>query len=259
MSYKAKKSYGQHFLRDLRIASDIVEGLTFEKTKNVLEIGPGQGVLTDFLLEKDIDLRLIEADKDMVHILHKKYPNLGDRIIHFDFLKADLQRLFDGQELNIIGNFPYNISSQIIFRMIKHYEYVPEMVGMFQYEVAERIVSLPGSKKYGVISVLTQAIYDGTLLMKVDKDVFDPPPKVMSGVIRLKRKENLVFDYNRSLFKHIVKTAFNSRRKMLRNTLKSLVEKTNFIDEELLMKRPEQLSVADFIYLTKKLDTEDES
>ncbi len=256
MGYKAKKSFGQHFLTDLNIANDIVEGLSYSKGMNVLEVGPGQGVLTEMLREKDIHLKLIEADKDMVSVLNTKYPTMSEDIIQFDFLKADLRRLFEEEPLSVIGNFPYNISSQIVFRILKYYEVVPQMVGMFQWEVAERIVSGPGSKKYGVISVLTQAVYEGEMLFKVPPTVFDPPPKVDSGVIRLSRKEDLTFDYNRSLFKHIVKTAFNQRRKMLRNTLKSLVEKTNFQDEELLMKRPEQLSVQDYIYLTKNLDNE---
>lgn len=256
MGYKAKKSFGQHFLTDLKIARDIVEGLTYSPGMNVLEVGPGQGVLTEILREKDIHLKLIEADRDMVSVLQTKYPTMSEDIIYFDFLKADLNRVFDHQPLTVIGNFPYNISSQIVFRIIKHYEIVPEMVGMFQWEVAERIVSEPGSKKYGVISVLTQAVYDGELLFKVPPQVFNPPPKVDSGVIRLKRKPDLTFDYDRSLFKHIVKTAFNQRRKMLRNTLKALVAKTNFENDELLMKRPEQLSVQDYIYLTKNLDHE---
>lgn len=256
MAYKAKKSFGQHFLTDLNIAKDIVEGLNYDEKANVVEVGPGQGVLTEFLREKDIHLKLIEADRDMVSVLNTKYPTMSEDIVHFDFLKADLSRIFDGEELRVIGNFPYNISSQIIFRILKYSDLVPEVVGMFQLEVAERIVSKPGSKKYGVISVLAQEKYEGELLFKVPPEVFNPPPKVNSGVIRLKRKDDVVFDYNQSLFKHIVKTAFSQRRKMLRNTLKSLVEKTNFNDEELLMKRPEQLSVQDFIYLTKKLDHE---
>ncbi len=259
MGYKAKKSFGQHFLTDLNIASKIVDGLSYKGKPNVLEIGPGQGVLTDFLFEKEINLKLIEADRDMVSHLEEKYPKMKDNIVFFDFLKADLNRIFGGESLSIIGNFPYNISSQIVFKIIKHYEMIPEMVGMFQLEVAERIVSPPGSKKYGVISVLTQALYDGELLINVPREVFNPPPKVLSGVIRLRRKEDLSLDYNRSLFKHIVKTAFNQRRKMLRNTLKSLIEKTNFVNDELLMKRPEQLSVEDYILLTKNLDVENES
>ncbi|MCL4107784.1 UNVERIFIED_CONTAM: hypothetical protein GTU68_027169 [Idotea baltica] len=222
---------------------------------NVIEVGPGQGVLTEMLREKDIHLKLIEADRDMVNVLLTKYPTMAEDIVHFDFLKADLSRIFDGEQVSVIGNFPYNISSQIIFRVIKYYEVVPELVGMFQLEVAERIVSKPGSKKYGVISVLAQAIYDGELLFDVPPEVFNPPPKVNSGVIRLSRKENITFDYDRSLFKHIVKTAFNQRRKMLRNTLKSMVEKAGFKDDEILMKRPEQLSVEDYIYLTKNLGT----
>jgi len=256
VAYKAKKSFGQHFLTDLNIARDIVEGLSYKDKPNVVEVGPGQGVLTEMLREKNIHLKLIEADRDMVSVLNTKYPTMSDDIIHFDFLKADLSRIFDGEQVSVIGNFPYNISSQIIFRILKYYELVPELVGMFQLEVAERIVSPPGSKKYGVISVLAQEKYDGELLFDVPPDVFDPPPKVNSGVIRLTRKENLTFDYKQSLFKHIVKTAFNQRRKMLRRTLKSMIEKTNFNDEELLMKRPEQLSVQDYIYLTKKLDHE---
>lgn len=256
MAYKAKKSFGQHFLTDLNIAQGIVDALSYDSKINVLEVGPGQGVLTRYLLEKDIHLKVVEADEDMVEVIGRNFPELENDIVFLDFLKADLSRIFDGEPLHVIGNFPYNISSQIIFRILKYYTLVPEVVGMFQLEVAERIVSPPGSKKYGVISVLTQAIYDGELIMKVGREVFDPPPKVLSGVISLTRKENLEFDYNRSLFKHIVKTAFNQRRKMLRNTLKSLVAKTNFEDDELLMKRPEQLSVDDYIYLTKNLDNE---
>ncbi len=256
MNYKAKKSYGQHFLKDLSVAEAIVEGLSSEKGINVLEIGPGQGVLTELLQKKEINLKLVEADKDMVNYLAKKFPEMGENIIYLDFLKANLEKVFDGEPMSIIGNFPYNISSQIVFKMLKYYEIVPEMVGMFQLEVAERIVSGPGSKKYGIISVLTQALYEGELLFEVSNKVFDPPPKVMSGVIRLKRKKNINLDYNTSLFKHIVKTSFNQRRKMLRNTLKSLIEKNNLGEEELLVKRPEQLSVEDFIYLTKKLDNE---
>ncbi len=253
---KAKKSFGQHFLKDQYIAEKIVESLEYKEGGNTLEIGPGKGVLTDMLRQKPGNLKLIEADIDMVNFLNKRYPGMGDDIIHFDFLKADLKKVFDDQPMNIIGNFPYNISSQIIFRILKYDYLVPEMVGMFQWEVAERIVSGPGSKQYGIISVLTQAVYDGELLFKVGRNAFDPPPKVTSGVIRLKRKENIREDYNASLFKHIVKTSFNQRRKMLRNTLKSLIEKTNYNNEELLMKRPEQLGVDEFIELTKHLDHE---
>jgi len=256
LNYKAKKSYGQHFLNDLSIAERIVNGLSYDKGENILEIGPGQGVLTDFLIQKSIHLKVIEADRDMVTLLEKKYPELADNIISLDFLKANLTKVFDGSSMKLIGNFPYNISSQIIFKMLKYHLLVPEMVGMFQLEVAERIVSGPGSKKYGVISVLTQAMYEGELLFKVGPEVFYPPPKVMSGVIRLRRIPDLNIDYDYSFFKHIVKTAFGQRRKMLRNTLKSIVEKTNFKDVELLMKRPEQLSVGEFINLSKKLNDE---
>lgn len=256
MAYKAKKSYGQHFLRDLQIAEDIVAALTKNTALNVIEVGPGQGVLTKILADGHLNLKLIEADRDMVTFLENAFPDLKEKILNLDFLKADLAKIFDGEQLSIIGNFPYNISSQIVFRMIKYYDLVPEMVGMFQLEVAQRIVSPPGSKKYGIISVLTQELYEGELLFEVGPEVFSPPPKVMSGVIRLTRKENIEFDYNRSLFKQIVKTSFNNRRKMLRNTLKSFIQKTNFEDDELLMKRPEQLSVEDFINLTKKLDNE---
>lgn len=233
-----------------------MDSLDYAEADKILEIGPGKGVLTEMLDQKKGHLKLIEADIDMVMYLRKKFPDKTDDIIHFDFLKADLTKIFEGNPMKIIGNFPYNISSQIIFRMLKYYELVPEMVGMFQYEVAERIVSPPGSKQYGILSVLAQAKYDGEMLFKVGPEVFDPPPKVMSAVIKLVRKSEIRDDYNYSLFKHIVKTSFNQRRKMLRNTLKSLIEKTNFKDDELLMKRPEQLSVEEFIALTKKLDYE---
>ena len=256
MKYQAKKSFGQHFLRDQGIAHKIVENLETQPGDKVLEIGPGRGVLTKILLDQEIHLKAIEADKDMITYLLEHYPSIKNDLIELDFLKANLKKVFDGESFKIIGNFPYNISSQIVFRMIKYYDLVPEMVGMFQLEMAERIVSKPGSKKYGVISVLTQALYDGKLLFKVNRNAFNPPPKVTSGVIQLVRKTEIARDYNFSFFKHIVKTAFNQRRKMLRNTLKSIIEKTNFENEELLMRRPEQLSVDEFIELTKELDYE---
>lgn len=243
-------------MADLNVATNIVESMQYLEGENVVEIGPGRGVLTEMLIKKPVNFKAIEADRDMVAHLVSAYPQIRDKIIQIDFLKADLSKVFDGESLKIIGNFPYNISSQIVFKMLKHFEIVSELVGMFQFEMAERIVADHGSKKYGVISVLTQALYDGEFLFEVPQHVFRPPPKVMSGVIRLTRKQNLIIDYDYPFFKHIVKTAFNQRRKMLRNTLKSIIEKTNFEDEELLMKRPEQLSVQEFINLSKKLNYE---
>jgi 16S rRNA (adenine1518-N6/adenine1519-N6)-dimethyltransferase len=252
---KAKKSYGQHFLTNedtaLKIASSL---LRTEGIKNVLEIGPGKGMLTKYLLKQDINLRAIEADRDMVTYLTKHYPTFAGSIIEMDFLKANLYKLFEGEPFYIIGNFPYNISSQIVFKAIHEKELVPEIVGMFQKEMAERIIAPPGSKTYGVISVLTQAYYEGEMLLKLPPGAFNPPPKVDSAVIRLKRKEDFTLGCDERLFRTIVKTSFNSRRKMLRNTLKPLVDDASILDPEEFNKRPEQLSYQEFVLLTNKLE-----
>lgn len=252
---KAKKSYGQHFLTNEATSQKIAYSLL--KTpggKNVLEIGPGKGMLTKYLLEQDIHLKVIEADRDMVDYLNEHFPKLADDIIFLDFLKTNMYKVFDGEPFYVIGNFPYNISSQIVFKIINAKEIVPEMVGMFQKEMAERIIAPPGSKTYGVISVLTQAYYTGTMLMKIPPGAFNPPPKVDSAVIRLTRKENFELNCNEKLFRTVVKMAFNSRRKMMRNTLKPLVNDPELLKDEIFEMRPEQLSVQQFEALTAKID-----
>lgn len=252
---RAKKSYGQHFLRNEQITEDIANSLVFKGSEhNVLEIGPGKGMLTKYLLDMPFQFKAVEADPDMVVYLKTNYPTIEDKIIFYDFMKLNLTELFEGQDFSIIGNFPYNISSQILFRMLEVKERVPELVGMFQKEVAERIASKPGSKVYGVISVLMQAYYDCTYLFEVDRMEFDPPPKVQSAVIRLERKENQKLDCNPKLFKAIVKQSFGQRRKMLRNTMKAYIKGDPFLDDEFFKRRPEQLSVEEFIWLTQKID-----
>ncbi len=243
----AKKHLGQHFLNDEIIAQKIGESLVnYDTYKNILEVGPGMGVMTKYILEKHPahDFRLIELDKESVAYLGVQFPIL--KVYNEDFLKLDLKKIFK-EEFAVIGNYPYNISSQIVFKVIDNRELVPEMSGMFQKEVAERICEKPGSKSYGVISVLTQAFYDCEYLFTVAENVFIPPPKVKSGVIRLVRKKNPI-SCNYGEFKHLVKTAFNQRRKMLRKSLKPLFE-TKTLTQEIFTKRPEQLSVNDFVSL----------
>lgn len=250
----AKKHLGQHFLTDLEIAKDIVDALTLTTNYNtVLEVGPGMGVLTQFLIENSTYKTFpVDIDKESIGYLVEKYPQLKGQIIYGDFLKMDLNDIAKNEAFAVIGNFPYNISTQILFKVLDFKNQIPEVVGMFQKEVAERVAAEPGSKIYGITSVLLQAFYDVEYLFTVDEDVFDPPPKVKSGVIRLTRnnKDNLGCDEKR--FKQIVKMAFNQRRKMLRKSLKSLLSETNK-ENEMLTKRPEQLSVADFVELTNLL------
>jgi 16S rRNA (adenine1518-N6/adenine1519-N6)-dimethyltransferase len=252
---RAKKSYGQHFLRNERITADIAKSLRLQDpTHRVLEIGPGKGMLTKYLLKMPFQFKAVEADEDMVAYLYKHYPAVSEKIIHMDFMRLNLYTVFDGAPFSIIGNFPYNISSQILFKMLEAKELVPELVGMFQKEVAERIASGPGTKDYGVISVLMQAYYDCTYLFEVDRLEFDPPPKVQSAVIRLERKENQDLGCNPKLFKIIVKQAFSQRRKMLRNTMKTFLKGHNLLEDDFFKKRPEDLSVAEFVWLTQKVD-----
>lgn len=250
----AKKHLGQHFLTDLEIAKDIVDALTLTTNYNtVLEVGPGMGVLTQFLIENSTYKTFpVDIDKESIGYLVEKYPQLKGQIIYGDFLKMDLNDIAKNEAFAVIGNFPYNISTQILFKVLDFKNQIPEVVGMFQKEVAERVAAEPGSKIYGITSVLLQAFYDVEYLFTVGEDVFDPPPKVKSGVIRLTRnnKDNLGCDEKR--FKQIVKMAFNQRRKMLRKSLKSLLSETNK-ENEMLTKRPEQLSVADFVELTNLL------
>lgn len=259
----AKKSYGQHFLNRPEIAEKIANSLNCinETGNRVVEVGPGQGMLTQYLIANKFNLIAVEADRDMVGVLNKKYATQlynkdGDaafKVVLEDFMQYDLKRAFDGNNFCLIGNFPYNISSQIIFKMLDHKELIPEMVGMFQKEVADRVVSKAGSKVYGVISLLVQAFYDGEVLFDVDKSCFSPPPKVQSAVIRLKRKNNLDLGCDEKLFKTLVKAAFNQRRKMLRNTMKPFIEDPSVLADNFFNKRPEQLTLADFVGLTKSV------
>jgi len=251
MYVKAKKSLGQHFLKDLTIAKKIVESLTIDGNSDVLEIGPGTGVLTQFLIvDAKINLAVAEIDRESVEYLKVHYPQLGDRLWAGDFLKMDLTKIFSDKFL-VIGNFPYNISSQIFFKVLDYKERVPMVVGMIQKEVAERLASPPGNKNYGILSVLLQAWYDIEYLFTVDENVFSPPPKVKSAVIRLKRNSRESLGCDEILFKAVVKTAFNQRRKAIRNSIKPLLDGKILPDSYLLGQRPEQLSVEEFVELTK--------
>ncbi len=245
---KPKKYLGQHFLKDKNIAEKIVNALKAENVKEVLEIGAGTGVLTDFLLSRDFLLHIIEIDTESVEYLTEHYPELNDRILNEDFLKFDLQKVFK-DDIAVIGNFPYNISSQIIFKVIENKKIVKELTGMFQKEVAERICALPGNKTYGILSVLSQAYYDTEYLFTVNEGVFFPPPKVKSGVIRIIRKEKELLKCDEKLFKQIVKAGFNQRRKTLRNSLKHFTKNTE-TKYYLFDMRPEQLSFKQFEELT---------
>ncbi len=250
MSVKAKKHLGQHFLKDENIARQIVDSLTWNGYENVLEIGPGMGVLTKYLVREKKNISVVEIDTESVEYLNQNYPELP--VYAEDFLKMNLTKKFNQSPVCILGNFPYNISSQIVFKIIDDRILVPEMVGMFQKEVAERICAKEGSKTYGILSVLTQAYFKAEYLFTVDENVFNPPPKVKSGVIRLTRiREKLEVD--EKLFVQIVKAAFNQRRKTLRNALKSLNLSQHEIEENLLNLRAEQLSVEQFMDLTSKL------
>jgi len=250
---KAKKYLGQHFLKDMGVARQIAESLTLDGPTAVLEIGPGMGVLTQFLLQNPlIDLTAVELDSESVVYLHEHYPAL--KVIEADFLKMDLKSLFS-DKFCIIGNFPYNISSQIFFKMLDNKDSIPCLAGMIQKEVAERIAAPAGSKTYGILSVLMQAYYKIEYLFTVNATVFDPPPKVQSAVIRFTRNEVSQIDCNEQLFKTVVKTAFNQRRKTLRNSLKPIVESGHpMYADPLFDLRPERLDVAAFIDLTKRVE-----
>ena len=254
MSVKAKKHLGQHFLTDESIAKDIADILSEEGYKDVLEIGPGMGVMTKYLLQKDYTTHVVEIDDESVEYLNAHYLNLSSRIYNTDFLKVDLNTLFNGQQFAIVGNFPYNISSQIVFKTIDNRHLIPEFGGMFQKEVAERICAKHGSKTYGIISVLTQAYYDTEYLFTVPPSVFNPPPKVDSGVMVMKRKKDLTLPVSDRLFKVVVKTAFNQRRKMMRSSLKSLKLSDELRTNPIFAMRPEQISVQEFIELTALIE-----
>jgi len=254
MSVRAKKHLGQHFLNDEQIAKDIADSLTEKGYDNVLEIGPGMGVLTKYLLKKKLKTHVIEIDTESVEYLKAHYLNLSDRIISKDFLKIDLTEFFGDEQVAIIGNFPYNISTQIVFKTLENKHQIPEFSGMFQKEVAKRIAEKEGSKVYGILSVLTQAFYDVEYLFTVPPSVFNPPPKVDSGVIRFTRKENYTLPVDEKLFYRVVKTGFQQRRKTLRNSLKTLNLSDSLREDPIFAKRPEQLSVQEFINLTSKIE-----
>ncbi|APY08254.1 16S rRNA (adenine(1518)-N(6)/adenine(1519)-N(6))-dimethyltransferase [Winogradskyella sp. J14-2] len=253
---KAKKHLGQHFLKDENIAKKIADTLTLRGYKDVLEIGPGMGVLTKYLLKKETKTHVIEIDTESVEYLKSNYLNLSDRIYEKDFLKYDLTEVFKEQPFAIIGNFPYNISSQIVFKTLEMRHQIPEFSGMFQKEVAQRICSKEGSKIYGILSVLTQAFYDAEYLFTVPPSVFNPPPKVDSGVLLLKRKENFTLPCDEALFFKVVKTGFQQRRKTLRNSLKTFNLSDNLKANTIFGQRPEQLSVLQFIELTLLIEND---
>ena len=251
MKVTPKKALGQHFLKDLNIAQRIAETIDIGGGMPVLEIGPGMGVLTQFLLQnKEIDLTCVELDSESVTYLLANFPELNGRIIEGDFLKMNLNEMYKGQFF-VIGNFPYNISSQIFFKVLDHKDKIPICAGMIQKEVAERMASKPGTKAYGILSVLVQAYYDIEYLFTVHENVFDPPPKVKSAVIRMRRNETKKIDCDEDLFVKVVKTAFNQRRKMMRNSLQAMLGQGHpLLADPVFMKRPEQLSVAEFVDLT---------
>ncbi|MFT4073183.1 MAG: 16S rRNA (adenine(1518)-N(6)/adenine(1519)-N(6))-dimethyltransferase RsmA [Dysgonamonadaceae bacterium] len=247
---KPKKFLGQHFLKDLQIAQRIADTLDDFSGMPILEIGPGMGVLTQFLLKKEGELKVVEIDRESVPYLQERFPELTNNIIEADFLKLDLQTVFSDR-FCLIGNYPYNISSQIFFKLLDYKEQIPCCSGMIQKEVAERIAAGPGSKTYGILSVLLQAWFDVEYLFTVSEKVFDPPPKVKSAVVKLVRNQRKNLSCDERLFKTVVKTSFNQRRKTLRNSMKPLLGKGNDVyADPIFDKRPEQLSVADFEYLT---------
>ena len=259
---KAKKHLGQHFLTDEPIAQQIAETLTLKNYKNIVEIGPGTGVLTKYILRNDIDLVAMDLDKESIEYLNQSFllehPSLLQRkgtfkVVEADFLKYDISTLFGTEQYAVTGNFPYNISTQIVFKTLENKEQVPEFTGMFQKEVAQRICAKEGSKTYGILSVLTQAFYEAEYLFTVPPTVFNPPPKVESGVLRLTRKENLELGVDEKLFYKVVKAVFNQRRKTIRNSLKTFELSDNLKEDTIFDKRPEQLAVAGFVALTKMI------
>ena len=252
MTVKPKKALGQHFLKNPEICAQIAEAITLHGDyKKVLEIGPGMGALTQYLLQRpEFETHVVEIDRESVDYLNVHFGALRGRIHEADFLRMPLEQLFP-EPIAVVGNFPYNISSQIVFKVLDHMNQVPELVGMFQREVAQRFAGSPGNKDYGIISVLAQAYYDIEYLFTVNEDEFIPPPKVKSGVIRMRRKFGVELGCDEKLFKQVVKTSFNQRRKTLRNSLKSLTQGKTDTSDAIWNKRPEQLSVAEFVSLTK--------
>lgn len=248
---KAKKHLGQHFLHDLNIAQKIVKSLPIT-TDAVIEIGPGTGVLTQYLIEND-NFKAFDIDRESIEFLKEKYPSHSHKILFQDFLEADLPVLMNGKKYNVIGNFPYNISTQIMFKVLENRQDINYVVGMFQKEVAQRLAEKPGSKTYGILSVLLQAFYKIDYLFSVPEQVFTPPPKVKSGVIRLTRNQVKTLDCNEELFFKVVKASFNQRRKTIRNSVKILTG-NNQVESIYLDKRAEQLSVTEFVALTNAIE-----
>ena len=256
-SVKPKKFLGQHFLIDLQIAKKIADTVDACPSIPVLEVGPGMGVLTKYLMQKDRPLKVVEIDRESVPYLQEHFPALKDSIIEADFLQLDLRQVFDGQPFVLTGNYPYNISSQIFFHMLKHKDLIPCCTGMIQKEVAERIAAKPGSKAYGVLSIMIQAWYDVEYLFTVNENVFNPPPKVKSAVIRMKRNNSEHLGCDENLFRRIVKMVFTMRRKMMRNGMKQILPKDcPLLNDEIFNKRPEQLSVAEYVELTNRVEKE---
>lgn len=257
---RPKKNLGQHFLTDLNIAKAIADTVDACPEIPVLEIGPGMGVLTQFLVTKDRLVKAVEIDKESVEYLHDNYPTLRDNIIGNDFLRMDLNNIFEGKQFVLTGNYPYDISSQIFFKMLDNKDLIPCCTGMIQREVALRMASAPGCKAYGILSVLIQAWYDVEYLFTVDEHVFNPPPKVKSAVIRMTRNAVTSLGCDEKLFKRVVKTVFNQRRKMLRVSLRQIFAgnpaSAEFYAQDMMTKRPEQLSVAEFVTLTNMVESE---
>ncbi len=259
-SVKPKKNLGQHFLTDLNIARRIADTVDACPGLPVLEIGPGMGVLTQYLVTKPREVKAVEIDRESVAYLHETFPTLHDNIIGEDFLRMDLNTVFGGRPFVLTGNYPYDISSQIFFKMLDNRELIPCCTGMIQREVALRMASEPGNKAYGILSVLTQAWYDVEYLFTVDEDVFNPPPKVKSAVIRMTRNGVTDLGCDERLFKRLVKAVFNQRRKMLRVSLKQLFAGAQpsgeFFTAEVMTRRPEQLTIAQFVELTNVVEAE---
>lgn len=252
---KPKKFLGQHFLTDMQIARDIADTVDFCPSIPVLEVGPGTGCMTQFLLKKERELKVVEIDFESVPYLHEHFPELGDNIVEADFLQMDLEKVFDGRQFVLTGNYPYNISSQIFFKMLENRKLIPCCTGMIQKEVAERMAASPGCKAYGVLSIFVQAWYDVEYLFTVHENVFNPPPKVKSAVIRLTRNSTETLGCNEKLFRRIVKTVFTMRRKMMRNGMKQILPKDSpLFNDAVMTMRPEQLSVADFVALTNRVE-----
>ncbi|MDD3787478.1 MAG: 16S rRNA (adenine(1518)-N(6)/adenine(1519)-N(6))-dimethyltransferase RsmA [Petrimonas sp.] len=252
---RPKKNLGQHFLKDPEIAQRIADTLDGFPRLPILEVGPGTGMLTQFLLQKNRNLTVVEVDRESIAYLHENYPQLKAHILQENFLKMNLAETYGQEPFCVIGNYPYNISSQIFFKVLDNKNQIPCCSGMIQKEVAERMIASPGNKTYGILSVLMQAWYDIEYVFTVNEQAFIPPPKVKSAVVRLTRNKRQRLNCNEKLFKSVVKTSFNQRRKMLRNSIKSLLpEETPMPDDPMLNKRPEQLSIAQFESLTNLLE-----